>query len=391
MPQKPSAHQNRRRFDCRSAPVSRRRPSQDGRAAGHRRRFRRAMRRSPQGVTLLELLIVIALLGLLLQIMIPAVQASREAARRHVCRSHLRQIAMATQLHHDTYGHFPSAGWHYTWIGEPERGTGPEQPGSWIFNLLGFLEYQALRDAGKFQVDEDRMQAMADRCRTVLPLFHCPTRRDARAYPQTWNRTPFTLNTSFTRPLNWVAKTDYAANVGAGEAVEFDPDWAGPKSLAEGDDPQFDWPDTQSFDGVIFGRSRVRLRQIRDGSSRTYLVGEKNVDQRLYQTGEDWGDNESLYSGFNNDHCRSALSPPQPDQPGRDYRNSFGSAHGSLWQAAFCDASVRAIAFDIDLTAHRQLARRADGSTHEISNALMTAARETQGDGPLWRLKGDTP
>jgi hypothetical protein len=170
-----------------------------------------------------------------------------------------------------------------------------------------------------------------------------------------------------------VAKTDYAANVGAAATVEFDPQWSGPKSLAEGDDPQFQWPETQSFDGVIFGRSHVRQRQIRDGLSKTYLVGEKYVDRLRYQTGEDWGDNESLYTGFNNDHCRSALSAPQPDQPGTDYRNSFGSAHPSVWQVTFCDGSVRALGFDIDLFLHRQLAGRADGLTDR--NAAPLSAR----------------
>jgi hypothetical protein len=315
------------------------------------------------GLSLLEVLVVISLIGLLLQMMLPAIDASREAARRHVCSSHLRQIGMSMQIHHDTYRHFPSGGWHYTWIGEPERGTDRNQPGGWVFNLLGALEQQSLRDEGKFQANDDRTEALTRRCRTVLPLFHCPSRREARAYPQTWNRSPYTVDATLSKPLAWVAKTDYAANVGATVMVEFDPQWPGPKSLAQGDDPGFTWPETKHFDGVIFGRSRIRQRQIRDGLSKTYLVAEKYVDPLHYETGEDWGDNENLYTGFNNDHCRSALSSPQPDQAGMDYRNSFGSAHRSVWQAALCDGAVRALRFDIDHVVHQQMAQRADGAS----------------------------
>jgi hypothetical protein len=330
---------------------------------GRSARQRLSAGRSGTGMSLLEVLVVITLIGLLLQITLPAVEASREAARRHVCSVHLRQIGIGMQMHHDTYGHLPSGGWHYTWIGEPERATGPEQPGGWIFNLLGFLDEQSLRDAGRHQTGETRMAALTQRCRTVLPLFHCPSRRDARTYPQTWNRLPHTQDTVFAKPLEWVAKTDYAANAGATEMVEFDPQWSGPRSLTEGDAPGFAWPETRSCDGIVFGRSRIRDKHIRDGLGKTYLVGEKYVDRLLYETGEDWGDNENLYTGFNNDHCRSALSSPQPDQAGRDYRNSFGSAHWSVWQAVLCDGSVRAMRFDIDPLLHRQLASRSDGGS----------------------------
>jgi hypothetical protein len=305
-------------------------------------------------------LVVVGLMALLLQLLLPAVQAAREAARRHQCAAHLRQLGLAATLHHDALGYFPSGGWHYTWIGEPERGSGPDQPGGWPFALLAYLEHSQLRDAGRGQAGDDRSRALAARCQTALPEFHCPSRREARVYPQRWNRLPFTRDGQFTQPLDWVAKTDYAANVGTSADTEFRPSWPGPRTLAEGDDPEFVWPDLAKFNGVVFGRSRTRHKHVRDGLAKTYLIAEKYVDASHYETGEDWGDNENLFTGFNNDNCRSALSGPQRDRAGADYRNSFGSAHTSVWQAVFCDGSLRILRFDLDRELHRQLARRAD-------------------------------
>ena len=162
-----------------------------------------------------------------------------------------------------------------------------------------------------------------------------------------------------TLPLVWVAKTDYAANVGDGDQVEFDGDWQAPTSLDQGDSPRWTWPDLDTFRGVIFGRSQTRFRHIRDGLSKTYLFGEKYIDALRYRTGDDWGDNESLFSGFNNDNCRSASSRPSRDRAGVDRRRSFGSAHASVWQVVYCDGSVRSLSYELDLNVHRRAATRA--------------------------------
>jgi hypothetical protein len=330
----------------------------------------------------LEVLVVLLLGALLLQLLFPAINAARERARRQLCAGNLRRLARAAMLHHDVVGHFPSGGWHYTWIGEPERGTGPEQPGGWAFNLLDYLEQAALRDAGRGLAGDKRSRALALRCRAALSVFNCPSRREARVYPQTWNRSPYTCDGTLTTMLDWVGKTDYAANAGSTEAVEFAPAWRGPQTLAQGDDPAFAWPDLKAFDGVVFGRSRIRYRHIRDGLTKTYLIGEKYVDAAQYDTGDDWGDNENLYTGFNNDHCRSALSPPRRDERGADYRNSFGSAHASVWQVALCDGSVRALDFDLDLRLHQRFAQRADrGASKTAGRRTEAAALAAEGEG----------
>jgi prepilin-type N-terminal cleavage/methylation domain-containing protein len=105
-------------------------------------------RAGPAGFTLVELLVVIAIIGVLVSLLLPAVQAAREAARRSQCSNQLRQVALAWQLHHDAQKFFPSAGWGYAWIGDPDRGFGIKQPGSWAYSCLPFLEATAIHQKG---------------------------------------------------------------------------------------------------------------------------------------------------------------------------------------------------------------------------------------------------
>src|SRR5262249_19974442 len=105
-------------------------------------------RRNPQGFTLVELLVVIAIIGVLVSLLLPAIQAARDAARRTQCTDNVKNIALAGRNHVEAMGHFPTGGWGYRWVGDPDQGYGEDQPGGFLYNILPFIEQRALHDLG---------------------------------------------------------------------------------------------------------------------------------------------------------------------------------------------------------------------------------------------------
>jgi hypothetical protein len=305
-------------------------------------------------MTLVELLIVVALIAMLMALALPAINAARESGRRTQCANNIRQLALGAVAHEVTHGFFPGGGWAGGWVGIPGRGTGPGQPGGWAYVLLPFLERNDLSSLGVESPPPRQRREVASLLRTTLTVMYCPTRRQVRAYPifYSYARVPFGSS-----PVSDVARSDYAINAGGQRRCEVS--WFGPTSLAQGDDPAFAWPDLSDHTGISYSRSKITTGHLLDGAGRTYLIGEKYLAAGHYTSGEDHGDDWSMYTGYQDDMHRVSWNPPRrDDDPSEPCR--FGSAHASTWHVSFCDASVRALSYTIDAAIHRSLGHRAD-------------------------------
>jgi prepilin-type N-terminal cleavage/methylation domain-containing protein len=323
--------------------------------ASRGRRIRRL--RMPAGFTLIELLVVISIVVILLGLLVPAVQMSREASRRVQCMNNVRQLALAVQLFENSHRSYPAGGWGKLWAGVPDMGLGPNQPGGWIYQVLPNLEQAALFSLGGSNgIDA---QQNSRRLSTPLPVLHCPSRRAAELYH---NEKPWIPQLHALVPA--LARNDYAMN-GGSVLVRYG---NGPANLAEATD--FAWPSMSQNNGLCYQRSRVKVGQVTDGLSHTYLLGEKQIPHEHYYSGQEWGDNESAYGGDDRDLTRftgwehAPLSDFQAPFPFHDPLggSSFGSPH-SIFHMAFADGSVAAVSYSIDAKVHRLHGDKADGES----------------------------
>ena len=323
--------------------------------------------------TLVELLVVITIIGILIALLLPAVQAAREAARQMQCKNNLKQLALSCLTHEEVHGWFPTGGWGYQWAGDPDRGPTHRQTGSWIYNCLPFLEQEALylmpADGNPDEITPQQKEGAAKMCQTPLSVLYCPTRRPCMVLPfirgfELYNGGPFEV----------IARSDYAANSGD-NGYNGTP---GPTSLANGDrGVGFDSlgyygtsrPVLQT--GIMYLCSEVKMSDVSDGTTATYLIGEKYLCPDRYFDGDDGTDDQGAYLGADSDNHRwtgyngsvSRVAPMQ-DNPGYSpgYRYAFfGSAHSNGFHMAFCDGSVQLINYTIDPEIHRCLGNRHDG------------------------------
>jgi prepilin-type N-terminal cleavage/methylation domain-containing protein len=280
---------------------------------------------SRSAFTLVEVLVVITIIGVLVGILIPAVQLARESARSLQCQNNLKQIGLAFQHHEEAMGYFPSGGQDFgsppTYVGGTPA-VGSEQGAGWGFQILPYLDSAVVWEGIGRTDTQKAIAAIA----TPHPVFFCPTRRK----PQTFR----------------YSDPDYMGGVELTHALC---DYAG--SNLEGT-------------GVLRQKDPVDAGEITDGLSNTLMVGDKRLN--LTPLG-DWqeDDNEGYTAGFDEDTIRRTADPPQPDYYGERYDKGyelFGSSHRGIMNFVFADGAVHSLSFSIDPQVFDYLGDRSDGN-----------------------------
>lgn len=171
-------------------------------------------RRLWAGFSLVELLVVISISGVLMALVLPAVQAARENARLNHCRNNVAQLSKGLLQHETKFGFFPTGGWSPLWLGIAERTADSSQPGGWSFGVLPLVEELATRDIVADATSATAAQAYQKLVTTPVKIFTCPSRRPGKPIPVS-GVGPFRSQASTQIPLTAAVRSDYAANGGS--------------------------------------------------------------------------------------------------------------------------------------------------------------------------------
>ncbi|MEM9657434.1 MAG: DUF1559 domain-containing protein [Planctomycetota bacterium] len=302
-----------------------------------------------RGFTLVELLVVIAIIGVLVALLLPAVQTAREAARRSDCSNRLRQLTMAALLHHDTLGALPPGcsgerggpgepPFPQHWV-EPNSSCCPFGYYGWSAHVLPYMEAGGIYD----QIDFTR-PAYAESLPEGTRGWGGPERGPAgsRVNKLPANSQPSTFacpSANRVQPVN--QHKDYAINAGSGTTCCVDRN--GP------------------HDGVAWMHSEVGLKEITDGTSNTYLMMECAHNAPRGWVDPDTGSNPFLFVTHNSNGmviAHTAVGPGPPNFRRFDAFNTRGaySDHPGGINVSYVDGSVGYVTdyidFDVYLAAH---------------------------------------
>ena len=304
----------------------------------------RLRRRSHSGFTLVELLVVIAIIGILIALLLPAVQAAREAARRSQCSNNMKQLGLALHNYHDVYNVLPPGGMRDVSTTILANGL------AWNVLILPFMEQQPLYDQFNFLLTPDNSCAGAPNttiARTPVAGFLCPSGTKLYDGASTTIHTAHYVGIMGPKGTNPVTNTAYSVQNGTG--------YSGHGGFAR--------------DGTMYYNSEVKFRDILDGTANTLLVGELSHDKancyRLWPRGI--YDNHSrstkniTYSinAFAYGATTTTIYPSMPEF--NDV--SMSSNHPGGAQFTIADGSTRFLSETVDITLYRSAASRNGGES----------------------------
>ncbi len=330
------------------------------------------MRRS--AFTLIELLVVIAIIGVLIALLLPAVQKVREAANRMSCANNLKQLGLAVQNFHDTYNYFPPSALRDDWP-------------TWAVLILPYIEQDNLYKMWNINYRYAEQPADPDPRPHSVKTFFCPSRR-SHEVGLSVNDVPSASDPAIALGPFPGGLSDYACN-GGNNSASNRPAGAMTFAKAVGITPDGQIV-TGSFDTQAIGTritswsGVINIASITDGTTNTLLIGEKHI-----RPGSREGKNEdrSIFSGNNpNTYSRLAGIPPDgvmqtndvhqypliqheddksmaTNTPPDAYNSntSFGGPHPGVCMFVFCDGSVKGVKNTVDLVTLTRLAVRNDG------------------------------
>lgn len=285
--------------------------------------FRRAF-------TLVELLVVIAIIGILVALLLPAVQAAREAGRATQCKNNVKQIGLALHNYHDVYQYFP-AGW---------AGTAPDGPNGWGWAsiILDQVEQSNLKNSIRFDLPIAD-PANAGPLVTVIPAYICASDPLEERF-QIHGGGPddeFANQDQIGNALYPIAKANYAGVFGISEIEDI----------------------SSNGEGTFFHNSRIRMSSIIDGLSNTMIVGERSSRRG----GTIW---HGMIPEANAAMARMVGTADHTPNHKDHHFDDFSSHHPSGAHFLGGDGSVRRLNDQIDLSTYQALMTRAGGEVVNV-------------------------